>query len=132
MIAVFSRYAAVQIAAYGMDMGSFLLATIVFGWAPLPSNILAKILAGGLAFFAHRRITFGVHGKGGGRAQLIKYILLLALNVPVSSGVLALLLPYVGPEALAKFVSDVICVGITFFLSRRLIFVAPTTERGGT
>ncbi|HEY0661756.1 MAG TPA: GtrA family protein [Lysobacter sp.] len=132
MIAVFSRYVLVQVIAYGVDMGTFLLATMAFGWLPLPSNVLAKVLAGAFAFVAHRRITFGVHGKGGGRTQLLKYALLLALNVPISSGVLSLLLPFFRYEAFAKFVADVLCIVITFFLSRRLIFVAPRTERGPT
>lgn len=132
MLAIFSRYLAVQIAAYGIDMGSFLLATGAFGWSALSSNVVAKLLAGAFAFVAHRRITFRVHGKGGGRAQLFKYATLLALNVPLSSGALALLLPWFELEALAKFVADVLCVGITFFLSRHVVFTSPADDRGQT
>ncbi|MDI9238739.1 GtrA family protein [Lysobacter sp. LF1] len=129
MIAMFSRYVAVQIVAYAADMGSFLLATSLLGWQPLPANVLAKLVAGSLAFVAHRRITFGVHGKGRERTQLFRYIALLALNVPMSSGALAVLLHVVHMEVLAKFLADVVCVGVTFLLSRHLVFVSTTSER---
>lgn len=125
MLAVFSRYLAVQIAAYGADMGTFLLATELLSWSPLSSNVIAKMVAGMFAFIAHRWFTFGVHGKGGGRMQLLKYAVLLALNIPISSAILALLLPLIAPDALAKITADVICVGITFFISRRLVFTHP-------
>jgi putative flippase GtrA len=120
MIRMFSRYLGVQVVAYGLDMGSFLLLSIMLG--PLTSNVLSKIVAGIFAFIAHRRITFKVHGHGDGRTQLLKYALLLAVNIPLSSGLLALLLPWIAPAALAKFAGDVACVGFTFVLSRYVVF----------
>lgn len=129
MFAVFSRYAAVQVGTYAVDMGTFLLAISVFGWHPLAANVLAKSIAGTIAFIAHRRLTFGVHGQRGGRYQLVKYVLLLALNVPLSSGALALVLPWIGPDALAKFISDVLCMGITFLLARHFVFTSSQPNR---
>lgn len=120
MIRMFGRYLGVQIVAYCIDMGGFLLLDHLTG--PLAANALSKIAAGIFAFIAHRRVTFKVHGVSDGRKQLIKYVLLLALNIPLSSGLLALLLPWLAPVALAKFVSDVGCVGVTFLLSRYLVF----------
>lgn len=121
MIRTFGRYLGVQVIAYGIDMGGFLLLNALLG--PLSANVLSKITAGIFAFVAHRRVTFKVHGHSDGRTQLLKYALLLALNIPVSSGLLALLLPWLAPpNALAKLVSDAACIGLTFVLSRYLVF----------
>jgi len=95
----------------------------------LPANVLSKIAASIFAFIAHRRVTFKVHGHSDSRTQLVKYALLLAVNVPISSGLLALLLPWLSPPMLAKFVSDVACVGLTFVLSRHLVFTRTRPAR---
>jgi len=128
VIRVFSRYVGVQLLAYVIDMGSFLLG-VALGLGPVWANVPAKLLAGAFAFVAHRRVTFRVHGQAGAGSQLLRYGLLLALNVPLSSGLLALLLPWIGPPALAKLVADVICVALTFVASRYLVFrAAPGKE----
>lgn len=120
MIRVFGRYIGVQIAAYGIDIGGFVLLHLLIG--PLAANVVAKTFACTFAFVAHRRVTFKAHGHGDGHIQLMKYALLLGLNIPVSSGLLALLLPKLHPAVLAKFASDVMCVGVSFLLSRYFVF----------
>jgi len=120
MIGMFTRYLGIQIIAYGIDIGGFLLLCLLI--SPVPANVLSKIAAGSFAFVAHRRVTFNVHRYGGGRGQLLKYAALLAINIPVSSGLLVLFLTWVPVAALAKIVSDTICVGMTFILSRHLVF----------
>ena len=121
IVGTFSRYVGVQLLAYAFDMGTFLFATWL-GSGPLVANVFGKLLAGGFAFFAHRRLTFGVHRQPGAAGQLLRYAALLALNVPLSSAVLALLLQWIEQPVLAKFIADVLCVGITFVLSRQLVF----------
>lgn len=130
MLRMFSRYAGVQVLAYSIDMGSFLALSRLAGMDALPANVVAKLLAGGFAFVVHRRVTFAVAGKGSAPGQLVRYAALLALNVPVASAFLALLLPWLSPPALAKFTADVICVLLTFFASRYLVF-APARDRDG-
>ena len=122
MLRQFSRYLGVQVVAYGIDMGVFLLLTGLLATGPLWANVAAKIAAGAFAFVAHRRITFQTHGQPGSMAELLKYSLLLAANVPASSGLLWLLLPYLHPPALAKLAADVGCVALTFLLSRYVVF----------
>lgn len=117
----FGRYLGVQVIAYGIDLGTFLALGLVLD--PLPSNVLSKLAAGLFAFIAHRHVTFKVGRQSDLHAQLVKYGLLLALNIPLGSFLLALLLPWVAPAALAKFLSDVACVGVTFLLSRHVVFV---------
>lgn len=124
MIRVFSRYVGVQVLAYGIDMGGFLL-LVWLGLGPVWANVPAKIAAGAFAFLAHRHLTFAVHGRGGAGGQALRYALLLALNVPLASAVLALLLPWIAPPAAAKFVADVICVLLTFLASRHFVFRPP-------
>lgn len=123
MIRVFGRYVGVQLIAYAIDLGGFILASPIIG--SLPANVASKIAAGIFAFLAHRRVTFKVHGQRNAHNQLIKYVLLLAANIPVSSGLLALLMQWISPAALAKVVSDVTCVAITFLFSHYIVF----TER---
>lgn len=128
MIRILSRYVGVQLLAYVIDMSVFLLGTGVAGLAPLPANVVAKLAAGTFAFIAHRRITFRVHGQRGTAGQAWKYVALLLLNIPMTSAVLALLLPVLAPPALAKFVSDVACMAVTFVLSRYLVFTVPSPK----
>lgn len=128
MLRVFSRYVLVQVAAYGIDLGGFLFLT---GWAsiaPLSANVMSKLAAGAFAFIAHRRFTFSAAGKRDGFRQLLKFGLLLALNIPVSSALLLFLMPWITPPALAKFVADVACVGLSFLASRHLVFPTLSDE----
>lgn len=120
MIRSFVRYVGVQVVAYAIDIGSFLLFSMFVG--PVVANVFSKLSAGTFAFIAHRRVTFKVFGQSDGRIQLVKYALLLSLNIPVSSGLLALLLRWLSPPVVAKIVSDVFCVGLTFLASRYIVF----------
>jgi|CXWL01.1.fsa_nt_gi putative flippase GtrA len=140
----FIRYLAVQLFAYGLDMGGFLLMTYFFGIDVIVANIFGKIVAGLFAFFVHRNFTFGVAEETNRGRQAIKYFTLLALNVPLSSAALSLMLlvlnlPLLATAlnlvllnvplpVLAKFIADVICVFITFWLSKKYVFTAPRTS----
>lgn len=117
----FARYVAVQLAAYALDFGAFI--ALLWGVAadPIAANVAAKVIAGTFAFFVHRSFTFRVAGtRIGGEA--VRYGLLLALNVPVASGLLALLLAVVPHAPTAKVLADVVCVGLTFLLTRHGVF----------
>lgn len=121
MIRSFARYVGVQVVAYAIDISGFLLFSIFIG--PVAANVLSKIGAGIFAFTVHRRVTFKVYGHSDGRIQLVKYALLLSLNVPVSSGLLMLLLKWLSPPVVAKILSDVFCVWLTFLASRYIVFI---------
>jgi putative flippase GtrA len=123
----FVRYLTVQVVAYGLDMGGFLFFLHLAGFGPLISNVLGKVLAGLFAFFAHRAFTFKVSGAAAQPAQLLRYFLLLALNIPLSSLVLAVLLQVMEAPVLAKFATDVICVFLNYWLSKQYVFTRPAT-----
>ena len=118
----FARYVAVQCFTYGLDLGLFLLLFALAGWRALTANVLAKIIAGVAAFLAHRYFTFDA-ARGGNRArQAVLYVALWSLNVPLATGLLALFLVLGLPTVVAKVVSDVVCVGLNYWLSRNYIF----------
>ena len=118
----FVRYVAIQLLAYGVDMGLFLL-VLHFGFlGPVAANVIAKLAAGFFAFAAHRHFTFAVAGDGLIKRQGIRYLLLLAANVPVASALLAVILIWIPVPAIAKFLSDIIGVLLTYFLSKHFIF----------
>lgn len=120
----FSRYVLVQVVAYLVDFGTFLLLIGAFGASALYANIAGKVAAGILAFAAHRHFTFAAARHGSGRAQLLRYALLLAANIPLSSLALVVFLLFVDSTPLAKFLADVVSVGVTFLLSRHFVFTA--------
>ena len=120
----FFRYTLVQLLAYGIDMGGFLVLLWAGLFGPFLANVLAKSAAGLFAFAAHRQFTFGTIGNGGTVGQGLRYFLLLALNVPLSSGLLALLLLWVPQAVVAKVLSDVVMVAVTYWASKLLVFRA--------
>lgn len=117
----FARYLAVQVAAYAIDFGVFLL-LLGAGTGPIAANVAAKLGAGAFAFVLHRAFTFRVAGRSGVAGEALRYALLLALNVPLTSGLLALLLLVLPHAPAAKLLADVVGVGVTFLLTRHAVF----------
>lgn len=118
----FVRYIAIQLLAYSIDMGAFLIALNIGVVGAVFANVIAKLAAGLFAFVAHRHFTFRVADGVAGRGQAIRYFVLLALNIPLASAILALLLMWLPEPVAAKFIADVICVGLTYLLSKNFIF----------
>lgn len=118
----FVRYVAIQLLAYGIDMGMFLVVLKSGLSGPIVSNVLAKLAAGIFAFVAHRNFTFRVGNDRAIRQQAVRYFILLALNIPVASVILALLLLWIAEPVAAKFIADIICVALTYGLSKHFIF----------
>lgn len=119
-----TRYVGVQLLAYAVDYGIYAVG-LASGIDPVASNVAGKIAAGGVAFVLHRHLTFRAHGEAVA-GQALRYALLLLLNLPLSSAALYVALLWLPPYG-AKVVADIACVGITFLLSRALVF----RRRGG-
>lgn len=141
----FLKYLTIQVLAYGIDMGTFLLILHLkdIYTIPLPiylsnicpvsgdiypilANVIAKLMAGCFAFVAHRYFTFKVADSGFVWRQAVRYFLVLAINVPFASALLGLILVWLPLPVVAKFISDVICVVISYFLSKKFIFTIKT------
>lgn len=118
----FMRYVAIQLIAYGIDMGLFLIVLKLGLSGPILANVLAKLAAGIFAFIVHRNFTFRVADNSTIKHQAVRYFLLLALNVPVASAILAALLVWITQPVAAKFIADIICVFLTYALSKYFIF----------
>lgn len=120
----FIRYIAIQLLAYGIDMGMFLVVLHCGLAGPVSANVMAKVAAGLFAFVAHRHFTFGVAKGTAARGQAIRYFVLLGLNIPAASAILALFLVWIAEPVVVKFIADVICVGVTYLLSKCFIFTS--------
>ena len=120
----FPRYVGVQVVTYGVDMGLFLLLFALAGWGAVAANVLARICAGISAYLAHRHFTFEAARDGKHLRQAVLYAALWALNVPLATGMLALFLVLGVPVVAAKFVADVFCVGLNYWVSGKFIFTA--------
>jgi putative flippase GtrA len=121
MIWTFLRYNLVQVAAYVFDFGIFWTLANVASANPLIANVVGKAVAGFIAFILHKGFTFRSAGSGRTSSEALRYVLLLLLNIPLSSGALALLISFL-PSSTAKVASDVIYLGITFALVRITVF----------
>jgi putative flippase GtrA len=119
----FIRYLLVQVLAYGVDMGGFILLFAHFELDPLVANTTSKVLAGLFAFVTHRSFTFGVAEDVVKVQQAVRYFALLALNIPFSALVLGAMLWVIPMAVIAKFVADMICVVLTYWLSKRFVFL---------
>jgi putative flippase GtrA len=115
------RYAAVMGVGYAVDLGVYFALFAGFAVPPLWANAAAKLVSSVVSFFAHRQFTFAATDSSA-CAQAAKYFSLVALNVPLSSAVLAGVLwlwpnPYWG-----KIAADVLMVCITFVQTKFLVF----------
>ena len=114
-------YVIVQIAAYGLDVGTFTSLVAVFHISPLYANIIGKTVAGCFAFFAHRHVTFmTAHGRLSHQAG--RYVLLLIANSLASSAMLALFMRFIPSPVAAKIAADVILIALSFALSKSMVF----------
>lgn len=124
----FTRYLLVQVVAYGLDMGGFVLLFTYFDVHPLLANVIGKVLAGLFAFVAHQSFTFGVAAAGGTRRRAVRYFTLLALNIPLSALILSAMLWVIPMTVVAKFAADAIGVLLTYWLSKRFVFLSGDTS----
>lgn len=127
-----ARYGLVGALAYATEMGVFLLIITFFADFPVLANIIGKIVAALLALPAHQRFTFEVAKNDRNRTQTIKYFTLLAVNLPISSIILSISLLIIPFVTLAKFIADIICIAITYWISSRYVFTHSNNEENIT
>jgi putative flippase GtrA len=120
----FSRYLLVQICAYGIDLGVFVLLIMLPGVGPIVANIISKIATGIFSFVAHRRFTFELPSERDNSYEAARYFLLLGINVPVSSLALSIMLRIFPSEVVAKIVSDGICFLANYWISKKYVFTS--------
>lgn len=117
----FIRYGAIQLMAYALDMGAFLLLIAIFDGQPVLANVAGKTVAGVFAFFLHRHFTFkSTHGSS--KAQAVRYFSLLVINIPIASTLFSVGLYFVDSPAPVKLTCDVVCVALTYWISKLFVF----------
>lgn len=112
----------IQACAYAIDMGFFLVFIHSMALDPIWANVSSKLISACFSFSAHRNFTFSGADPDAKFSQALKYFLLLGLNVPLSTLILAVLMKWIVLPALAKFIADVLCVGISFLQTKYLVF----------
>lgn len=115
----FGRYVGVQLLAYALEWAVYLGVRAV-GLGPLPSNAVGKAVALVFAFFCHRSFTFRSQDSRVGQ-QAVRYFATFLVNVVISTSLLWLLDRYL-PEWIAKGVSDVVAVFVSYLLAKRIVF----------
>jgi len=118
----FFRYILVQLFAYAIDMGFFMMAINFLAVKPIAANVCSKIAAGIFAFIVQRSFTFRVSERQLIRGQAFRYLLALGINIPIASGVLAAMFYWITVPVVAKLATDVLCVAISYALGKYFIF----------
>jgi putative flippase GtrA len=107
--------------AYALDMGTFLLLSHILGGQYIFANICSKLISAVFGYFLHRHFTFR-STEATGSKQAIGYFSLVAVNIPINTGLFSVLLTLVAPSALAKFIADVACLLMNYWISKVAIF----------
>jgi putative flippase GtrA len=120
------RYLVVGGLTYVVDLAVFLA---VHAWredAYLAANVAGR-LAGALAgFVMHKLWTFEDRRAQGTGRQAVLYAAVLGGNIAASSALMFTAVDVLGADArLARVVVDVLIVGSTFWLSRRIFRAGP-------
>ena len=119
---IFIRYVTIQLLAYVLDMGGFVLILKMDIFGPVIANIVGKSVAGVFAFIAHRNFTFRSNEAADKNRQAIRYFVVLALNIPFSTGILSLSFIWIKEPEIAKLLADGICVVISYLISKKFVF----------
>ncbi|MEN5244426.1 GtrA family protein [Pseudomonas atacamensis] len=117
----FAKYLGVTFLAYALDMGTFLLLSHILGGQYIFANICSKLISAVFGYFLHRHFTFR-STEATGSKQAIGYFSLVAVNIPINTGLFSVLLTLVAPSALAKFIADVACLLMNYWISKVAIF----------
>lgn len=116
------RYILVQTLAYLVDMSTFLICLDWINLGVIYANILSKISAGFFAFFIQRKFTFKVNTNEKIGKQASLYFIFLFINIPIASVMLFLTVQLFSESIVAKFFADILCLGISYLLSKFFIF----------
>ena len=121
-LALIIRYLFAGVLIYLIDMLSFVFAFYLLGINEIFANSFAKIFAGILGFFLHKKITFQVNTLESSTVQQYRYLLLLLLTSVSAIGLFRFILLVIEDLILAKLISDILIVILSFLISKRWVF----------
>nr|BFE95834.1 hypothetical protein GCM10020185_63700 [Pseudomonas brassicacearum subsp. brassicacearum] len=99
-----------------------MLLMALFNDQPVLANIAGKGVAGVFAFFFCIGTSRSSRPGGSSKVQAVRYFSLLAINIPLASALFSVGLYFVNSPAPVKFVSDVVCVALTYWISKLFVF----------
>ena len=119
------RYGLVGVVNTGIDIALFLLLVKLFGVAPVPANVVSFSCGAVNSFVLNRHWTFGGGQKSHSdwRAQAMAFAVVTLLGLGLSSLVVWLLHPVIGPT-LAKLAATIVTFASTFIINKLLVFKA--------
>jgi len=126
---LFIRYLIIGVIVYLIDMFFFLFSFYFLELNVMVSNIAAKLLAGFAGFFLHRGITFNVDRTNYNATQKFKYLLLMLFTNIGSIILFYFALFFLQYEILAKFITDVVVIVLSYALSKFWIFAISDQDR---
>lgn len=121
------RYGSVGITLVVTEYALYLAIISLAPQAVLPAYIASRFVAGVVGFVGHARFSFGRADMS--VASGVRYALATAANMLLSSWMLTVVLPLVGP-ILGKVCSDCVGVATGYFSSRYIIFAS--ARKSGT
>jgi putative flippase GtrA len=116
------RYNLVQVSAYVIDIGLFMVVVFLLPERLAIANFCGKAFAGVYAFIFHKYFTFRSVVGGGGKGEALRFTLLNIFTFFMSTFFLLLFTPYITDTFFSKLLADVICIGMTFLLANKLVF----------
>lgn len=119
-------YVVVQLFVFLLDVVVFYAIATTFNQGIIVSNTLSRVVSGSLTFVLHRYLTFPDSQGSNLYKSAGKFFLLLALNVPITSGLIMLFEIAAGSLVTAKIAGDGVYFVFSFLVSKFLIFRSHT------
>ncbi|WP_428802762.1 GtrA family protein [Vibrio kyushuensis] len=110
---------------YVLELSLFVFMTQVLALNVIESNAFCKVVASVTSFYMHKYCTFKQSQMTGGNtgSQAVKYFSIVIINTVITSLMLWFLYDVMGLFALfSKFISDVIVILISFYLTKKIVF----------
>ena len=95
---------------------------VKFNTNPLWANFYGKISGAFVGFFLHRMFTFRVANKRLFWRHALKYAIVNLLYAPFSSFILKMVISLNGHIVVSRVISDIICILISYFVARFVVF----------
>lgn len=116
----FLRYNLVQVASYVLEFSAFMLMTKLTSHLIL-ANCIIKSFAAILVFFLHKNFTFGKKDTKKTFGEIFRFVSMFFVHLVLSSFLFYIFSAFLA-SGLAKILSDIFCVGLSFLLVRHVVF----------
>lgn len=126
ILGTFLKYALSSLSSSLIDLGMFQILSMILKSASLSvqvwdSTILARIISSIYNYFINKNVVF--RSKSNGRSSLIKYYILVVVQMCTSAGLVYLFVKIIGlPKLLIKIIVDTLLFFVSFRIQKKWIF----------